>query len=597
MKKEDVKHVTVTCIVMVLVFVLCYFQPLYVFDKVLTDRIYQQPSATNPAIKIIKIDEKSLEEIGQYTTWNRDIPARLVEILNADPQAKPAVIAFDVLYINEMDEEGDTRFAEACGESGNVITAANLVYNKTSVQDHNGDYYVDEMNLSMVEESYEALKETTDDAFANTAQDRDGYIRQALAYAETENGIMYSLSYQTYKRYMEYLGKEPQMPKLYANHRFDFTFSGKSGDYETVSFCDVLNGTIDSRVFKDCIVLVGAYAPGMQDSFNVAVQRGAQMYGVEIHANIVEALLEGKTAVPVNLLLSSILTALTVGIVCHINRKLKIRSSILLLTGVVAAELVLGKFLYAHGYIMQLLVLPLALVDIFIAYVAGKYIVERRKRREAVDAFKKYVAPQVVDEVSKSGEFNLTLGGEKRDIAVMFVDIRGFTPMSESLQPEQVVEILNEYLTLTTNSIFRYSGTLDKFIGDATMAIFNAPFDLDDYVYRAVCAARDIMEGADELDDRIMERFGRRVSFGIGISCGPAVVGNIGCDFRMDYTAIGDIVNTAARLESIAKGRQILVTEEVCERLKGRLEVSNMGVIPLKGKTNGICIYSVDKVL
>lgn len=581
---------------MVLTFVLCFFQLLYTFDKVLADRIFQAPSSTDSSIKIVKIDEKSLEKIGQYMTWNRDIPARLVEILSADSDSSPAVIAFDVLYINEMDEAGDAHFAKACQEAGNVITATNLVYGKTALKDHNGDYYVDERNLLMVEESYPALRETTDDAFANTTQDRDGYIRQALAFEDTENGIMYSLSYQVYMRYMEHLGLEPQMPKLYDNNKFDFTFSGKSGAYETVSICDVLDGHIDPRAFKDCIVLIGAYAPGMQDSFNVAVQRGAQMYGVEIHANIVEALLEGKTAVPISPLLMAVLMALAAGVICHVNKKLKLFYSVLLLISASAAEILLGKFLFVHGYTMQILVFPVIMIDIFIASVVGKYIGEQRKRRDVVKAFKKYVAPQVVDEVSKSGEFKLILGGEKRDIAVMFVDIRGFTPMSEDLQPEQVVEILNEYLSLTTNSIFRNGGTLDKFIGDATMAVFNAPFDLDDYVFRAICTAKDIMVGTDELNRRIMERFGRTISFGIGINCGHAVVGNIGCDFRMDYTAIGDTVNTAARLESNAKRGQILISEKVYERVKDRVEATSIGVIPLKGKSNGISVYRVERV-
>ena len=179
----------------------------------------------------------------------------------------------------------------------------------------------------------------------------------------------------------------------------------------------------------------------------------------------------------------------------------------------------------------------------------------------------------------------------------MFVDIRGFTPMSESLKPEQVVEILNEYLSLTTNAIFQNGGTLDKFVGDATMAVFNAPFDLEDYVYKAVCTARDIAAGSAELEKKLMERFGKTVSFGIGVNCGEAVVGNIGCEYRMDYTAIGDTVNTAARLESNAKAGQILISEAVYEAVKDRLEVTEVGVIPLKGKSNGVFVYSVDKVL
>ncbi len=169
--------------------------------------------------------------------------------------------------------------------------------------------------------------------------------------------------------------------------------------------------------------------------------------------------------------------------------------------------------------------------------------------------------------------------------------------MSESLQPEEVVGILNEYLNLTTDSIFKNGGTLDKFIGDATMAVFNAPFDLDDYIYKAVCTAKDIASGSAELQEKLQKRFGKTISFGIGVNCGNAVVGNIGCEARMDYTAIGDTVNTAARLESNAKPGQILISQDVYEQVKERVQVTEVGVIPLKGKSNGVFVYSVDEVL
>ena len=178
----------------------------------------------------------------------------------------------------------------------------------------------------------------------------------------------------------------------------------------------------------------------------------------------------------------------------------------------------------------------------------------------------------------------------------MFVDIRGFTPMSENLQPEQVVQILNEYLTLTTESIFKHNGMLDKFIGDATMAVFNAPFDLEDYLYEAVATAWDIKSGSDELGKKLMEQFGRTVSFGIGVNCGDAVVGNIGCEVRMDYTAIGDTVNTAARLESRAKPGQILISEALYKALEDRIEAEEVGEMELKGKSNKIMVYSVTAI-
>ena len=213
-----------------------------------------------------------------------------------------------------------------------------------------------------------------------------------------------------------------------------------------------------------------------------------------------------------------------------------------------------------------------------------------------LSTFKQYMAPQVVDKLTKGNDFEIKLGGEKRDVAVMFVDIRGFTPMSENLQPEQVVQILNEYLTLTTESIFKHNGMLDKFIGDATMAVFNAPFDLEDYLYEAVATAWDIKSGSDELGKKLMEQFGRTVSFGIGVNCGDAVVGNIGCEFRMDYTAIGDTVNTAARLESRAKPGQILISEALYKALEDRIEAEEVGEMELKGKSNKIMVYSVTSI-
>ena len=134
---------------------------------------------------------------------------------------------------------------------------------------------------------------------------------------------------------------------------------------------------------------------------------------------------------------------------------------------------------------------------------------------------------------------------------------------------------------------------LDKFIGDATMAVFNAPFNLDDYVFRAVKTALDMRSGADELSEKLLKQFGKKVSFGIGVHCGEAVVGNIGCEFRMDYTAIGDTVNTAARLESRAGAGEILISQAVYEILKDRITVEEVGEMALKGKSNAVMTYRV----
>lgn len=169
--------------------------------------------------------------------------------------------------------------------------------------------------------------------------------------------------------------------------------------------------------------------------------------------------------------------------------------------------------------------------------------------------------------------------------------------MSEKATPEEVVEILNEYLNLCASSIVGEGGTLDKFIGDAAMAIFNAPLDLEDHALHAVKTALAMKKGSLELESKLEKRFGRAVKFGIGINTGYAVVGNIGCNFRMDYTAIGDTVNTAARLESNAKPGQILISQATYELVKDKIISKALGSIKVKGKEEELQIYEVEGLL
>ena len=592
--KEKLYFVLKTAVVAVVAFVLCYSQILYSVDKLFADALYQTETTTDMRIKIIAIDERTRQEYGDIKNWTRDIPAQLVEWLNAQEETAPAVIAFDIMYISEGDAVADARFAEACAEGGNVVTAVNNVTRDKLTLQSNGTLLLDEMHVEMVEYPYAALKEVTEFGFANTTQDKDGYIRYALWDMNYEGERIPSFAGKIYEKYCGITGSTVQRPELISGNVFGFTFSGKSGSYEVISLCDVLDGKIDTRLFAGAIVMVGAYAPGMQDSYNVAIQKGSQMYGVEIHANILEALLEGKTYVPADAVLFALLVTFVAVVFFVISQKMKLIPTTIIMAAVIVADLICGKVLYGKGIAMSIIELPVLILVIYAYHLASGYLAEILRRRKVMNAFKKYVAPQVVEEISKQGDFKIVLGGENRHVAVLFVDIRGFTPMSESLEPEQVVEILNEYLSLTTGAIFKNGGTLDKFIGDATMAVFNAPFDLDDYIYRAVCTALDIAAGSEELEKKLMERFGKSVSFGIGVNCGPAVVGNIGCDFRMDYTAIGDTVNTAARLESNAKRGQILISKDVYDALEGRIDATEIGVIPLKGKKDGAFVYEVN---
>ena len=591
--KKNVKLIIESVLVGLLVFFLTVTNLFKALDYMVSDPLYQMPRGIDSKIKIIGIDEKTLAELGPIQTWSRGKYAELIEKLNENEQAKPMMIGFDIQFSGEVDA-GDVAFAVAAAKSGNVVVVNQLIYKERMEVEEDG------MIISPIEgidEPYDALSQVTVAGYSNMAQDSDGVVRRILPTQKYSGKTISMFSKTLYDTYCGIQNITPQEIPVDKYGRSIINYSGKPGDYECVSMVDVLNGTIDTRTFSDSIVLVGAYAPGMQDSFKVPNGGSSQMYGVEIHANILQSYMTNQFAVKGDPAIFGLITAIIAMVLHFLFRKLKIWQALLILIGSVAAEVFLCILMNNHGVTYSMVYFPLVMFLSFIYSLAIGYLVEQARRRKVLTAFRKYVAPQIVEEISKKGDFSIKLGGENRDIAVLFVDIRGFTTMSEALEPEQVVAILNEYLSLTTKSIFDNLGTLDKFVGDATMAVFNAPFDLPDYEFRAVSAAMDIVKGGEALEKVLLEKYGRSVGFGVGVHCGPAVVGNVGCEVRMDYTAIGDTVNTSARLEANAKKGQVLISDTLYERLQGRLEVEEVGEIPLKGKSKGVFVYSVKNLI
>ena len=565
-------------------------------DKFVEDKIYHNPEVVDSKIRIIKIDDKTMNKLGNFLSWDRGVYADLVEKLYVSEDVKPAVVGFDILFSSEKSVESDERFAAACDKIGNVVCGFSYSFTNELVTDEQGNLINNTMSVQEKVVPYDKLNEVVEIGFANALMDKDdSIIRSTFIYYDEEDGTRTkSFSAAVFETYMKSCGKEITYPTN--DSTMSFRYTALPGDYESVSLCDVLDGTVSPEVFDDCIVLVGVYASGLLDSYFVPVDRGQQMYGVEIHANIIQAMMEDKTLVSVPAWVDALITAVIVALLILICDRLSVLKTVTLCGAVVVIKLIAGLVLFNVGYSANNVVLPVLTILIAVYYTGIHYYKARKAKVSIERAFSKYVAPQVVDEIAKTGTYELKLGGENRDIAVLFVDIRGFTPLSESLEPEQVVDILNNYLELTTSCIFRHGGTLDKFIGDATMAVFNAPFDTEDYVYKAVLTAWDIVQGGIKMEKELSERYGKQVGFGVGVNCGPAVVGNIGCEFRMDYTSIGDTVNTAARLEANAPKGTVYISDTVYEQVKERIEVEEVGQIPLKGKSNGVFVYSVTGV-
>lgn len=564
-----------------------------VLGQQVADMVYSETRKVDNKIKIITIDDQSEAVYGNYEEWSRIHAAELVEALN-QPDRSPAVIGFDINYAADRDPEGDAAFVKAVQEAGNVVIASRVLFDTRSELQPDGSYRINTYHVASHERPYGAMKEVCDYGYSNTLPSAmDGSVRQGLFSVTDGRETLYSFSYQVYLKYAEALGKEPYVPEVDDAGFYGIRYIGRPGDYETYSWAGVVNGDVDMRVFKDSVVLVGAYMPGMMDEYPVPIGQGSKMYGVEIHANIIDSLNRGYSyelaSLVVVTLINIVLCVLFFLLLQKTNLLLNIISAVVLVGGytIVCRELYeRGSYVYPFGFMV-------CIVIILVMHILLKYVTEWLSKRRILKEFRKYIAPQVLEEMNKNGELSIKLGGESRDVAVLFVDIRGFTTLSEALEPEQVVEMLNEYLALTTECIFANGGMLDKFIGDATMAVFNAPVDLEDYEAKAVQAALDIVKGAAKVNERIKDKIGREVAFGVGVNCGPAVVGNIGCETRMDYTAIGDTVNTAARLEGKALGGQVVISENLRKRLEGRIVTESLGEMELKGKAEPLEVHSV----
>lgn len=560
----------------------------------LEDELFQRPEAVPGDIVIIGIDENDIKEFGPYNSWDRSIMASALEVLASDPDKRPAVVAIDTMYSGRSDEESDMRLSNAASKLGNVITATEARFG-TKTTFGSATVIIDDFAVLNYEEPFEKLKEVTTQGHINAMYDEDGVVRHALLYVEPEGRRVYSMQFEAARLYAFQKGYDVQIPPTNSRGQFFVPFSAKPGDfYDGVNLGMLINGDVDPSYYEGKLVLIGPYTTGLQDSYNTPIDKGQMMYGVEYQANVIQCILDAKykQEAPDYFQIGALFIICFAFCVFCYDRKLRFTIPAVLVGEFLA--IVISLWLYYVGYITHALWIPLGLFILFVVSVASNYIRAAIERQNVTRTFERYVAPNIVNEILKEGTDSLKLGGKLCDIAVLFVDIRGFTTMSERLSPEEVVYILNQYLSMTSACVERHHGTLDKFVGDATMAFWGAPIEDDEAVYHAALTALDIIKGTDELSAKLKAEVNEEIHVGIGVNFGPAVVGNMGSERRMDYTAIGDTVNTSARLEANAPGGTIYVSRTVADALKGRMKcVPLEKPIKLKGKADGFEILSL----
>ena len=558
-------------------------------DKWIADSLFQRKSYLSGDIIIIGIDDITLSEIGPYNKWDRTVMASALEQLASDPDNRPAVVAVDTLYTGTSTEEADQRLADAAEELGNVVTATVAVFNA----------FDNSYTIFEYDEPYDQLRDVTTQGHINAMYDLDGIMRHGLLYVEPSEGTrVYSMAYQAAKMYLESKGQSISSPVTNSRGHFYVPFSGAPGDYyEGVSLSSLINGEVPSDYYAGKIVLIGPYAAGLQDSYFTPIDRSNQMYGVEFQANVIQSLIDANFKQE----MSDIPQLAVLFLVCALSMFLFFDRKVLM-SGICCAVItgsgITGSvILFNAGLVTHPLWIPLGTIVMYIISVGAHYVKAAKQRAEVTRTFERYVDPEIVKEILKEGTESLSLGGKTCDIAVLFVDVRGFTTMSERLSPEKVVFILNRYLTMASDCVEKNHGTLDKFVGDAMMAFWGAPLPQKDAIMNAVKTAMGIVEGCARVSDELKAEIGEELRVGVGVNFGPAVVGNMGAEKHMDYTAIGDTVNTAARLEANAPGGKVYISRSVADALEGRITYTSLGdTIKLKGKAEGFEVLELNSI-
>jgi len=577
------------------------------------------PIQAGDEVAIIAIDEKSLREHGRWP-WPRSHLATLISQVSA---LEPSVIALDIVFA-EPDPTHDAALAEAIRLSGKVVLGYFLDFSQEITMAAASAPKVSEYNL--VKEKPGETSGThqlrvapylvanlplISDAsrhsgFFNFVPDVDGIYRRVPLAVRYQDKILTPLSLQALRVYLgnPLLGITLQGDKVASitvagtplpteeSGETWINYAGPARRFPHYSATDVMEGKIEAEQLRGKIVLVGTTATGTFDAR--ATPFDPFFPGVEIHANVIDNVLHDRFLVrPGWVITADMAATLALGLFLGI--------ALLWVKGIWGGLLyggMLGAYLFGSqryfvqsGVPLSILYPLLSLSSVYLSVTLFHYLTEERAKRRTRDAFSRYLHPEVARMVSEDPAL-LRLGGEKRELTVMFTDIRGFTSISEALSPEVLVEFLNEYLGAMTDIVFDHGGLLDKYIGDAVMALWGAPLPMHDHPAQACHTALDMLDKLRDLREAWEHKGLPPLDIGVGINTGPMVVGNMGSSRRFDYTVMGDHVNLSSRLEGLNKfyGTHILLSQYTQEQVGKEFLLREIDSVRVKGKKQPVII-------
>jgi adenylate cyclase len=533
------------------------------------------PQTPPKDIVVVGIDDVSFDALRlRFADWPRRFHARLLRNLH---KAGVRAVVYDVQFTTESKSlEDDLALYEAAGVAKPVIFAT------TEVDDEGG--------TGVFGHSAERSRENLRAIGASVGQallpdDAGGVVRR-MAY--TQEGL----------KALGVVGAEvaekrriPPPNGLTGQEWIDF--AGPPGTIDTVSFSDVYQGKVPASRLRGKIAVVGPVAPSLQDVSPTSAG-GGQMPGAEIQAN---ALATARAGFPLSSSSDALEIVLVVlmGLVAPLaNLWLSALRTLLVAVAVGVAYLVGAQIAFQSGTVVPVVAPMLALVLTFIATLVVDYFTETRERRRLRALFCQFVPEAVVDEAVQRAD--ALLGGVELESTVLFSDLRGFTTFAENLPVGNVIHILNHYLGEMSEAILDHGGTLVAYMGDGIMAVFGAPIQMDDHAERAVLAAREMLDvRLPQVNAWLAEEgIDHEFRMGVGLHSGSVMSGNVGSERRMEYTAIGDTTNTAARLEGMTKGsgHQLFVSDATHALLPDDgMGLVFHGELPVRGRTATIGIW------
>ena len=611
-----------------------------------TFQLIDPRAKTARPVTIIDIDEKSLAKLGQWP-WSR---TRIADLITSLTKLGAVVVAFDIVFaepdrlnpdvaadtIRNLDEEtraklralpsNDQILADAMRRSRVVLGESGLPYVLSEY-----DNTLPLTGLAMLGEEPQPFllnfpgllrnvhvleKAAAGRGLFTIKTERDGIVRRVPMMMQAQGATMPSLSFEVLRVATGtdtiFIKSEKAGIKSIAVKGFEVP-TDRNGQLWVhfarhdpsiyVSAVDVLEGRVAPEMIARKLVLIGTSAVGLLDVKTTPID--PVMPGVEVHAQVLEsALTRAVLSQPIYAIVAEFCAAIVLGILVIAFAPL-FGPVTLVAVGALFASLLVGTSWYfytQHRLLIDFTYPLLSTTSIYLTLIFTSFVREQAQRRQIRSAFGQYLSPALIEQLAQSPE-KLVLGGEEREMTIMFSDVRGFTAISESFKsdPQGLTALMNRFLTPLTNAILARKGTIDKYMGDAIMAFWNAPLDDKEHQLHACEAALDMLQRIDVLNKQREQEAQEGgppyipLNVGVGLNTGVCVVGNMGSDLRFDYSVLGDSVNLASRLEGQSKeyGFPIIVGSKTALAVKDKFAILELDFIMVKGKKEPEVIYAI----